>query len=148
MNIAVHTTGRLKAPVGHSSVQGFVDGVDAVFSLAERSDGFVWRFDSDADADAMAERRAYTGDQRMVITLSVWESFEQLHHYAYSTLHGKFYERRAEWFVPPENATMVLWHVPEGVHPTLSEAKKRLAYLNAKGPTTEAFGMKDAGAFV
>ena len=148
MNIAVHTSGRLKAPVGHSSVKGFVDGVDTVFALAERSNGFVWRFNADASPEAMAERQTYSGDQRVVITLSVWESLEQLHHYAYSTLHGKFYERGAEWFVPSEDETMVLWSVPEGVRPTLRDAKERLNHLNSNGPTKEAFGMKDAEAFV
>ena len=147
MNIAVHTSGRLKAPVGHSSVQGFIDGVDAVFALAERSSGFIWRFDSDASAEAVRERQNYSGDARLVVTLSVWNSFEELRHYAYSTLHGKFFDRRSEWFEASEDVSMVLWPVEQGIRPTLAEAKKRLSHLRTIGPSEEAFGMRDAEVF-
>ncbi len=147
MNIAVHTSGRLKAPIGHSMVKGFVDGVDAIFALAERSEGFVWRLNTDDNPEAIKERQAYSGDARIVVTLSVWESLEQLRHYAYSTLHGKFYDRRSDWFETSDLATMVLWHVDDDIRPTLQEAKNRLNSLVKNGPTRNAFGMQHAEEF-
>jgi hypothetical protein len=139
MNIAVHTVGRLKAAPGAPEVAGFVDNVPAVFAVSERSDGFVWRLDRRTNPDHQAEFEAYVGDADVAVTLSVWESVEQLKHYVFKTLHGRFYNRKDEWFHPAGEAMFVLWTVPDGHRPTLAEAGERLAHLRSHGPSDHAF---------
>jgi hypothetical protein len=139
MNIAVHTVGRLKALPGEPEVAGFVDNIPAVFSVAERSDGFIWRFNRLTNPEHRAEFEAYVGDAALAVTLSVWESVEKLNHYVFKTLHGRFYDRKDEWFHPPGEAMFVLWRVPEGHEPTLAEAGSRLAHLRTHGPSDHAF---------
>ncbi len=139
MNVAVHTVGGLKAEPGEPEVAGFVDNVPAVYAVSERSDGFVWRLDRMTNPDHQAAYEAYVGDADLAVTLSVWESVEKLNHYVFKTLHGRFYNRKEEWFHPAEAAMFVLWTLPEGHEPTLVEAGARLAHLRAHGPSDHAF---------
>ena len=147
MSIAVHTYGLLHAAPGNPEVQGFVDGVQTVFALAERSDGFIWRFNRLLSEEAQAEYESYASDPAVVITLSVWETVEKLKHYVFSTLHGKFYERKSEWFTVPNAPMMTLWNVDPKDRPTVAEAKERLQHLRTHGPTLHAFDWNTAGEF-
>ena len=60
MNIAVHTFGRLRAGRDEPEVAEFANAVPAVFALAARSEGFVWRADASVSAEAQADRDAYS----------------------------------------------------------------------------------------
>lgn len=50
--------------------------------------------------------------------------------------------QRHEWFERFEGAYVALWWVPAGHIPSVDEAKKRLAHLDANGPTPFAFTFK------
>jgi hypothetical protein len=52
--------------------------------------------------------------------------------------------RRREWFVPMDQAFLVLWWVPKGHIPTIEEAKAGLELLRRKGPTAEAFTFRQS----
>ena len=71
--------------------------------------------------------------------MSVWESVEALAEYVYRSDHTAFLRRRREWFERYGKAYLVLWWVPAGHIPSIDEALARLADLEARGPTPEAF---------
>jgi hypothetical protein len=47
--------------------------------------------------------------------------------------------RRRQWFERPTHAYMVLWWIPAGHIPSVSEALDRLGHLRRNGPTAHAF---------
>jgi hypothetical protein len=49
-----------------------------------------------------------------------------------------------EWFERMREAYVVLWWVPRGHRPNVSEAIARLQLLRAKGPTQDAFTFRRA----
>ena len=52
--------------------------------------------------------------------------------------------RRKEWFERMREAYVVLWWVPRGHRPPVSEAIARLELLRAKGPSKDAFTFRSA----
>jgi hypothetical protein len=46
---------------------------------------------------------------------------------------------RRDWFVRPGAPHLVLWWIPAGTEPTLTEAGDRLALLAGHGPAPDAF---------
>ena len=129
---------RLRAPIDDPATAEFVANLVPVNERADSSPGFVWRL-QDATGDA-------TGidafdDPTMIVNLSVWESVEALKAFAYKGMHRDVFRRRAEWFVAPDHATAVLWWVPAGHVPTISEARQRLEFRRRNGPTPYGFDM-------
>ena len=61
--------------------------------LAERSPGFVWRYQD--DSGSAIDTRPFDGDPRMAVNLSVWDSVEALERFVWQTVHKRFYGRRA-----------------------------------------------------
>jgi hypothetical protein len=50
-------------------------------------------------------------------------------------------ERRADWFVPMDEATFALWWVPASHIPSLDEGRQRLMLLRREDPTCHAFDL-------
>ena len=119
---------------------GFMSQLDAINALAEASPGFVWRLVGDGTNDATGLREPRLGSQ--MVNLSVWESHEALRDYVYRSGHLDQLRRRAEWFELPTQAHLVLWWVPAGHIPDLSEAVDRLELLREQGPTPAAFTLR------
>ena len=71
---------------------GFMDNLDRVNALAERSAGFVWRL-KDESNNATALRPF--DDPDMAVNLSVWESVEALERFVWATVHKRIYNRKA-----------------------------------------------------
>jgi len=138
-HIAQLNIARAKAPLDTPLLADFVAQLDAVNALAEASSGFVWRLKS--DSGNATDIRAYD-DPLVIVNMSVWESIERLFDFAYRTSHTKVMNRRKEWFEPLPGPHMVLWWIPADTLPTLEEAKRRLEYLAAHGPTATAFTFK------
>jgi heme-degrading monooxygenase HmoA len=115
----------------------FMDNLDRVNAIADRSPGFVWRLQ---DEGGNATRIAFSDDAQMIVNMSVWESPEALEDFTWNTLHKQFYARRAEWFQLMKSHHMVMWWVSAGHTPTLAEAAERLEYLDTHGSTDRAFG--------
>jgi hypothetical protein len=138
-HIAQLNIARAKAPLDTPLLADFVAQLDTVNALAEASPGFVWRLKS--DSGNATDIRAYV-DPLMIVNMSVWESIDTLFDFAYRTSHTKVMNRRKEWFEPLPEPHMVLWWISAGMVPTVEEAKRRLDYLAAHGPTTTAFTFK------
>ncbi len=80
------------------------------------------------------------GGPDTLLTLSVWETPQQLEHFVWNTVHKQIYNRKADWFKQMKSHHLVMWWVEEGHKPSLEEAKERLDHLNSKGDSELAFG--------
>jgi len=138
-HIAQVNIGRVKAPLDDPIMAGFVNRLDEINALADGSPGFVWRLQTpEGDATYL---RPYD-DDRVLINMSVWETVDALKHYVYHTVHAQLLRQRQEWFEKFAGVYLALWWVPAGHIPGIDEAKKRIAYLEAHGPTQFAFTFK------
>jgi hypothetical protein len=135
MHLAELNIGKFKYPTTDPRMAEFMDNLDRVNALAERSPGFVWRLKGENN-NATDFR---VGDD-MAVNLSVWEDAKSLENYVFKTVHVQFYKRREEWFNLMEKPHMVFWQVPEGHQPTLEEADARLQHFEMNGATEFAFG--------
>ena len=138
-HIAHFNWGTLKAPVGDPSVSGFVDAVDRVNGIAERSPGFVWRMGDEGSAAIRIGWPLFTEDQRVIASFSVWERPEDLKSFVYKTVHGAFFRRRDEWFEPGTGMNYALWWIAPGHIPDITEARAKVDQLLADGPGDDVF---------
>ncbi|WP_299670896.1 DUF3291 domain-containing protein [uncultured Roseobacter sp.] len=129
-------------------VADFVNGLDLVNGIAQRSPGFVWMMDGDAMEAAQADPQGpLGGNPRTASTLSVWEDVARLEHFVWNTVHKQFYDRKEEWYGAVETLRLVMWWVPVGHKPSIDEAMARFQLLERQGESGEAFGwahLKDA----
>ncbi len=134
MHVAELNIGKIKYDLDDPRLSGFMDNLDRINALAERSPGFVWRFTGDGNN---ATDVIHDG---VNVNLSVWESAEDLERFVWNTVHVRFYQRKSAWFDHIEQAYFVMWPVPEGEIPTLEEAFARLNHLRAHGTSDHAYG--------
>jgi len=142
-HLAQLNIGRLLHPLHDPRIAEFVDNLDRINAVADRSEGFVWRLAS--GGNNATSIRAFD-DPQMIVNMSVWESVEALERYVWQTVHKRFYGRRHEWFDRLDGPSVVLWWVPVGHRPTVQEALERLNHLKANGPTGYAFGWESAAS--
>jgi hypothetical protein len=133
--------GIIRGPMDSLLMAEFAANLERINALAERSPGFVWRLQTE-DGDATAIRPF--GDENMLVNMSVWRDVESLNGYVYSSAHVEVMRRRREWFERMTEAFLVLWWVPKGHRPSVTEAKSKLEMLRSKGPTPEAFTFRKA----
>lgn len=137
MHLAELNIARPRYDLDDPRIADFVDNLDRINGLAERSPGFVWRLVGEGDN---ATDITLPNEPDAIVNLSVWESADHLERFVWNTVHKKFYQRRAEWFPVMEKPHFVMWHVEEGHHPHVSEAAVRLAHLREHGSSEFAFG--------
>jgi hypothetical protein len=135
--LAQFNIARIRYPLDDPRMAEFVDNVERVNGLAEQIEGFVWRLQ---DESGHAMGMTVYGDPRLLPNLTVWDNVQALERFVWRTLHRRFYERRAEWFVPVEGPPLALWWIPAGYRPPLAEGVERLDHLKAHGPSDHAFG--------
>ena len=128
--------GRIKGAPDSDIMKEFMDALDEINALAERSPGFVWRLQSD-QGNAM-DIRAFD-DPLIAVNMSVWKDVDSLFNYTYKSAHMPFLKRRKEWFEPFGSTHACLWWVDHGHQPTPAEAIERLDYLTEHGPTPYSF---------
>ena len=133
-HVAELNIGRLKHGVDDPRMADFMDNLDRVNAIAERSEGFVWRLTGEGNN---ATDIIHDG---VNVNMSVWESAEALENFVWNTVHVKFYRRKPEWFDHIEDRYLVMWPIEEGHIPTLDEAFERLEYLKTHGSSDYAFG--------
>jgi hypothetical protein len=129
---------RMRAPLDSPVMHGFVSRLDEINTLGEQSPGFVWILKD--ETGSATSFRVYD-DPMLIVNLTVWESVEALREYAYKTVHVELFRGRREWFEKMDEAYLVLWWVPAGHIPTTEEARERMEYLRANGPSEYAFGI-------
>jgi uncharacterized protein DUF3291 len=139
-HIAQLNIGRTVAPVDDARLADFVNQLDEINALAERSPGFVWRLQSES---GNATDVKVDDDPLVIINLTVWRSIDDLFDYAYRSAHKHVFKRRFEWFERWQGPSVVLWWQPAGTIPDTGEALRRLRLLVELGPTAEAFTFKE-----
>jgi hypothetical protein len=136
-HLAQLNVGRSLEPLDAPTMQGFMDALDPINALADVADGFVWRLQTE-DGNA-TDIKAMPDDPLFILNMSVWESLEALGDFVYRSDHVTIMRNRAQWFERMAEAIVVLWWVPAGTTPTVSEALERLDHLRRFGPSAEAF---------
>ncbi|NJO83566.1 MAG: DUF3291 domain-containing protein [Blastochloris sp.] len=140
-HIAQLNIGRILAPLTHEQMAGFTNNLERINALADSTPGFVWRLIGDGTDDATG-LRPFDDDDTLLVNMSVWDSIEALYQYTYYSAHAEIYRGRAAWFEKLATPILVLWWVPAGHIPTVAEAIEKLRYLEAHGPTPDAFTFK------
>ena len=135
MHLAELNIGKFKHPTSDPRMADFMNNLDRVNALAERSEGFVWRLKGDGSNNATDLR---VGDD-YAVNMSVWETPTALENYVFKTVHVQFYKRKQEFFDLMEKPHMVFWWILEGHTPTLSEAMDKLQNLETNGASERAF---------
>lgn len=132
---------RMKFGMDDPAMADFVKALEPVNASADRHPGFVWRLESDADpAPDLAAFEA----QGWLVNLSVWEDLASLQSFVTSDRHLAIMRRRAEWFTPQPEATLVLWWIEAGHTPGFGEAMARLESLRGQGAGPRAFTFREA----
>jgi Domain of unknown function (DUF3291) len=139
-DIAQLNVGRIVAPIDDARLADFVGLLDEINTLAERSPGFVWRLQGENGNNTSLKVSA---DPLFIVNLSVWESVEQLHAFTYASGHKSVFARRFDWFGRREGPNHVMWWLPKGTIPDVTDALRRLERLAELGPTRTAFTFKD-----
>jgi hypothetical protein len=140
-HLAQVNLGKVRGSLDDPVMVGFVQRLEEINALADRSSGFVWRLQTDEGNATYF--RPYEHDDRILLNMSVWESVEALKNYVYRTAHAELLRQRHEWFERFARVYMALWWVPAGHLPGIDEAKKRLEHLEKHGPTQYAFTFKN-----
>ena len=117
-------------------MKGFVDRLDEINALADKSPGFVWRLQTE-DGDATSIQAF--DDPMFIVNLSVWESIESLKLFVYQSTHVELVRDRDAWFSKIIQAHQTLWWIPVDHIPTIEEGRDRLKFLDENGPTETAF---------
>jgi len=141
--LAQLNVGRLRYPLDDPRMADFVNNLERVNGIADRSEGFVWRLKD--DSGNATSIRAFE-NPLIIVNVSVWESVASLERYVWQTVHKRFYGRRHEWFEHFEGPYFVMWWVPPGHRPTVAEALTRLDHLKINGPGDYAFGWESLPA--
>lgn len=127
---------KARAPLDHPLMKGFVDQLDHINALAERSPGFVWRLQTE-EGDATAIR--VFDDPLIIVNLSVWESVESLKDYVYGGEHLQVLRNKRDWMERLSTPSLALWWLPESELPDVAMARDRLERLRQEGPSPEVF---------
>jgi hypothetical protein len=135
--------GIIKGAMDSPVMAQFAANLERINALAERSPGFVWRLKTEA-GDATAIRPF--ADANMLVNMSVWQDLESLRQYVYHSAHVAIMRRRREWFERMSEAFLVLWWVPRGHRPDVTEVIARLELLRRDGPQPQAFTFREAFA--
>ena len=130
---------RMLAPIDNPIMAAFVAQLGLVNALADASQGFVWRLQTESgDATSL---KVYDDDM-IIVNLTVWESVEALREFLYKGPHHGVLRDRKRWFEKFDGPYTTLWWVPAGHIPDTEEARERLDHLREHGETEYAFSFQ------
>lgn len=139
MHLAQLNIAKAKYALNAPEIKEFVDNLEPVNLIAERSTGFIWRL-QDESGDA-TNIQAFD-DPNIIVNMSIWDSIDSLKNFMFRTHHRDFLRRKQEWFHNIDKDSYVLWWIPKGHIPTLAEAVEKLEHLRKHGDTPAAFSFK------
>ena len=133
MRLAELNVGYAVYPLDDLRMSEFMNNMDNINALAERSPGFVWRMKSDS---GNATDISVLGDAEIISNRSVWEDIASLGNCVFNTVHARYHERKEERFQAITSHHLVIWIVEDNHTPDLAEAVDRLKYLQNTGRQT------------
>lgn len=136
VHVAQINIGTMVAPTDDPAVAEFMDNLERINALADRSEGFVWRLQTEA---GNATDIHIFPNPLELLNMSVWTSVDALKAYVYRSEHVDFFRRRAEWFLPDAKRVALFW-VPAGEIPSIAEAVRRTEFFERHGVSPYAFG--------
>ena len=139
-HIAQINVGTIKYPQEDPRMSGFMNRLDEINALADRSPGFVWRMQSES---GNATDIDVGGEPLFIANMSVWTSVELLFDYVYKSTHREVMIQRRSWFERPVDLYQALWWIPAGHIPSAQEGLDRIEELKQHGPNPTAFTFKD-----
>jgi hypothetical protein len=146
-HLAVLNFGTLRYDWDDPRIAPFQTALDAVNEIGQRSPGFVWMLAEDDMHAAQTDSAGPFGDNpRTASTLSVWQDAPSLMAFVHRTLHARFLARSLEWFDPGDHGHVVMWFLPEGERPTLTDGMGRFRLWQRLGESAEAFSPAALGA--
>lgn len=128
---------RLKHDADDPRVAEFMIALDRINGIAERSNGFQWRYTDDS---GNATDTIVMNDPRVIVNVSTWASVENLETFVWGTIHRQFYQRRKDWLNVLDSMHFAMWWVEPGAQPSVAEAMSRLEHHNTHGNSDHAFG--------
>jgi hypothetical protein len=138
LHLAQVNIAKILEPLDSPKMRGFVDNLDRINAIADKSEGFIWRF-KDEDKDLA---KSIFKDDALIVNISVWNDLEALFNYTYKSVHLEIFKQKKEWFSKLRMTHMAFWYVPLDYKPTFQDAKSRLDYLNKNGETPYSFTFK------
>lgn len=139
-HLAQLNVGRLLTPTDDPRVAEFMDNLDRINGLGKSMPGFVWMMEGSGAPGTGNTEAAIDGDPQYVSNLTVWEDGPSLERFVWGTIHRQFYSKRRAWFEVMGAQHFVMWWVPQGHRPPLSEALERLDQRRTEGDSDAAFG--------
>jgi hypothetical protein len=130
---------KMKAPIDSPLMAEFVENLDTINSLAEKSNGFIWRL---KDESNNASSIKIYDDDFLIVNMSVWQNAESLFQFAYHSNHVNIFKKRKNWFEQMKEMHMALWYTSTDSVPTVTEAIERLDFLRLNGETPFSFTFK------
>ncbi len=148
MPLAEFNIGTLKYDWDDPRVADFQNNLEPVYDIARRSPGYIWHMENqDMEAAQRDAGGPLGGNPRTASTLSVWKNVTSFRHFVFQTVHKQFYDRKAEWYdLDSQGTRLVMWRVPDGHIPTVTEAMERFHHLENHGNTDHAFGWNHVNA--
>ena len=139
MYLAQLNIAKPKFPLESSELKEFVDNLEPINNLAEKSEGFIWRL-KDENGDATSFQPF--SDPNIIINMSTWESVDALKNFMFRTHHRDFLRKKSLWFESMAQDNYVLWWVEQNHIPSIEEGIARLNYLRENSDTPYAFSFK------
>jgi len=130
---------KMKAPIDSPLMAEFVENLDTINSLAENSNGFIWRL---KDESNNASSIKIYDDEFLIVNMSVWENAESLLHFVYQSDHVEIFKKRRKWFEQMKEMHMALWYTSTDTLPSVTDAIERLDFLRLNGETPFSFTFK------
>ena len=140
-HLAQANIARFKASLDSPIMKEFTDFLEPVNKLAEESKGFVWRL-TDTEGRPASYIESPFKDESMAINVSVWENYDALSNFVYSTVHSYFLRNKKKWFDIGGHSQFIMWWIPVGEIPTLDMVKQKLELQEKHGDTPDAFSNK------
>lgn len=135
-HIAQINIAQAKSSMASETMKGFVERLDEINALADKSPGFVWRLQTD-EGDATAIQ-AFE-DPFLIVNMSVWQDIQSLKEYVYKSVHVELIRDRSAWFNKMIAMHQALWWIPVGHIPSVEEGKAKLNHLQEHGVSKTAF---------
>jgi hypothetical protein len=131
---------KLLEPIDSPLLEDFVADLARINSIAENSEGFIWRLKDDVTANATSFNPF--NDDSLIVNMSVWKDIEALKNFTYKSGHIEVFMKRAKWFERMTEAHMALWWIEEGNFPTAENGRDKLLELRANGESESVFSFR------
>ena len=133
---------RIKASLDNPLMIEFTDFLEPVNKLAEESESFIWRQTDTVGKSALYIESPYK-NELMAININVWEDYDSLSNFVYSSVHSYFLRNKKIWFDLGRRSQFNMRWIPVREKPNLEMVEKKLLYHEKHGDTPSVFSIKE-----